>query len=133
MYTIKLYICKVELALSVQFCTNVRTYITTFDNCVQNVYITQNSSLCLPPIQTPAHSTHTHFSHRTVASPKEQGLFSGRSPSALLCLACFTCSNVLTVLRDSYGHLHMDRQLPSPKAIAWQFISRPRVSTCLLF
>lgn len=61
MYTIKRCICKVELALSVQFCTNVRTYVTTFDNCVQNVYI----SLC-PLLLRPLH---THA--RTLTSVTE--------------------------------------------------------------
>lgn len=125
MYTIKLYICKVELTLSVQFCTNVRTYVTTFDNYVQNVYITQNRSLCpllFRPLHTHARTLrHPHFSRGMVASPKEQGLFSSHSPSALLCLACFACSHVLTMLRDGYGQVHifiwtggslLPRQLP---------------------
>lgn len=58
MYTIKLYICKVELTLSVQFCTNVRTYVTTFDNCAECLHHPKQFPLP-PPIQTLAHS-HTH-------------------------------------------------------------------------
>lgn len=114
MYTIKLYICKVELTLSVQFCTNVRTYVTTFDNCAECLHHPKQFPLP-PPIQTLAHSTHAHSGTLTsvaerwlVLKSRVCSLDLPHQPScvwlASLALTCWQCWEMVMVkCISSYG------------------------------